>query len=136
MKTEVIVEHLGDVQFIVKARNHSLVCDQPVENGGYDEGMTPPEFLLASLGTCAGYYAVQYLTARKLETEGLRIRTSAEKVKDPARLDDVHIEVQYPKDLGQHHCEGIVRAIHSCLIHNTLLHAPRIIVEVVTPVSV
>jgi len=136
MKTEVVVEHVGEVQFIVKARSHTLVCDQPLENGGYDEGMTPPEFLLASLGTCDGYYAVQYLTARKLATEGLRIRTSAEKVKDPARMDNVHIEVQYPNHLDPRHCEGVVRAIHSCLIHNTLLHPPRIIVEVVTPVGV
>src|SRR5579871_1665445 len=57
---EVLVNHLGDVQFEVKARNHVLYCDQPAENGGYDEGMTPPELFLASLGTCAGFYAVQY----------------------------------------------------------------------------
>ncbi|HYV61362.1 MAG TPA: OsmC family peroxiredoxin, partial [Bryobacteraceae bacterium] len=66
MKTEVLVDHLGEVQFEVKARNHTIICDQPLENGGFDEGMTPPEFLLASLGTCAGYYAVRYMKARNL----------------------------------------------------------------------
>ena len=61
---EVVVNHLGAVQFEAKARQHTVYCDQPAENGGFDEGMTPPEFLLAALGTCAGYYAVQYLKAR------------------------------------------------------------------------
>jgi len=47
---EVLVDHLGEVQFEAKARGHKVFCDQPLENGGFDEGMTPPEFLLASLG--------------------------------------------------------------------------------------
>ena len=33
----------------MEARGHRLVCDQPRENGGADAGLTPPEFLLASL---------------------------------------------------------------------------------------
>jgi hypothetical protein len=55
---EVSVEHLGSVQFEIKARQHTIECDQPPGNGGYDEGMTPPELLLASLGSCTGFYAV------------------------------------------------------------------------------
>jgi len=133
MKTEVLVHHLGDVQFEVKARNHTIICDQPIENGGFDEGMTPPEFLLASLGTCAGYYAVQYMKARNLPMEGLRIRTTADKAKAPARLTDFRIEVECPNPLDERHREGIMRAVHACLIHNTLLHPPRIDVEVTAP---
>jgi putative redox protein len=133
MKTEVLVDHLRGVQFEVKARNHTVICDQLVENGGFDEGMTPPEFLLASLGTCAGYYAVQYLKARNLPMEGLRIRTAADKAMAPARLTDFQIEIEYPNDLDERHREGIVRAVHACLIHNTLLNPPRINVEVTTP---
>ena len=46
---EVLVEHLGSVQFEITARQHRVVSDQPVEQGGFDEGMTPPELMLASL---------------------------------------------------------------------------------------
>ena len=38
---EVTVEHLGAMQFAIKAGQHSIVSDQPTENGGFDEGMTP-----------------------------------------------------------------------------------------------
>ena len=58
---EVTIEHLGAVQFEIRARHHVVACDQPLENGGFDEGMTPPEFMLASLGSCAGFYAAAYL---------------------------------------------------------------------------
>src|ERR1700758_780545 len=97
---EVTVEHLGSVQFEIHARGHILASDQPIENGGFDEGMTPPEFLLASLGSCAGFYAAQYLRKHKLATEGTRVRVTADKVKDPARLDNFHIEIETPLELS------------------------------------
>ena len=67
MDVEII--HLGDVKFEAVARGHGVITDQPPANGGADEGMTPPEFLLVSLGTCAGFYAAQYLKTRSLPEE-------------------------------------------------------------------
>jgi len=120
---EAIIQHLGDVQFEATVRGHKVICDQPVEAGGYDEGMTPPEFLLVSLGTCAGYYAAEYLKARKLSAEGLEIRVNADKAKQPARLGRFQIDVKIP-GLDAGHEAGIMKAVKACLIHNTLLHTP------------
>jgi uncharacterized OsmC-like protein len=127
---EVLVEHLGSVQFQIKARQHSIACDQPVENGGFDEGMTPPELLLASLGSCAGFYAAQYLKKHKLATEGTRVRVTAEKLQSPARLDNFTVEVEVPGDFGERHKKGVEDAVHYCLIHNTLLNPPQISLQV------
>jgi len=123
---EVLVEHLGAVQFEIKARMHSIVSDQPRENGGYDEGMTPPELFLASLGSCAAFYAAQYLRKHKLASEGTRVRVTAEKEKNPARLDRFHISLEIPAALDEVHRAGIEDAVHHCLIHNTLLQPPQI----------
>ena len=127
---EVSVEHLGGVQFEIKARQHTIVCDQPPENGGYDEGMTPPELLLASLGSCVGFYAVMYLKKRKLSTEGTRVHVTAEKAKAPARLQNFRITVQVPTEFSDDQKRGIEEAVHQCLIHNTLLNPPKISLEV------
>jgi uncharacterized OsmC-like protein len=122
---EVTVDHLGAVQFEIHARQHTISCDQPAENGGYDEGMTPPELLLASLGSCAGFYAAQYLRKYKLATEGTRVRVTAEKLKDPARIDNFRIEIDTPLELTDQHRAGVERSVQHCLIHNTLLHPPH-----------
>jgi putative redox protein len=127
---EVTVEHLGAVQFEIKARQHSIPCDQPQENGGYDEGMTPPELLLASLGSCAGFYAAQYLRKYKLADEGTRVRITADKLKEPARIDNFRIEIETPIELTEQHRAGVERAVHHCLIHNTLLHPPQMTIDV------
>jgi len=133
---EVLIEHLGAVQFEIKARQHTLICDQPEENNGYDEGMTPPELLLASLGSCAAYYAVDYLKRNKLSSEATKVRVTAEKVKAPFRLDNFKVEVDVPGELDDHHLKGVEDAVHRCLIHNTLLHPPQMKVEIKQAVAV
>jgi len=131
---EITVEHLGALQFEIKARQHAVVSDQPPENGGHDEGMTPPELLLASLGSCVGFYAAQYLRKHKLAMEGTRVRVTADKLRDPARIDNFRIEIETPAILTEQHRDGVKNAAHHCLIHNTLLHPPKIAIEVAHPV--
>jgi putative redox protein len=131
---EVTIEHLGAMQFQIYARSHTIACDQPVEFGGFDEGMTPPELLLASLGSCAGYYAAEFLRKNKLATEGTRVKVTAQKLKGPARLDDFQIEVESPVELTDPQRTGITEAVYHCLVHNTLLQPPKISLNILSAV--
>ena len=133
---EVFIEHLEAVQFEITARQHKLICDQPADNKGYDEGMTPPELLLASLGSCAAYFAVDYLNRNKLSSEGTKVRVTAEKVKAPFRLDHFTVEVDVPGALDGNQLKGVEDAVHRCLIHKTLLHPPQMKVEIKAAVAV
>jgi uncharacterized OsmC-like protein len=122
---EVTVRHTQNVAFEAETRGHRVVCDQPPTNGGADEGMTPPEFLLVSLGTCAGFYAVQYLKTRDLPYQGVEVKVSAEKAAQPARVGSFRIEVLVPRLEPQHEA-GVLRSVKACLVHNTLVNAPAI----------
>jgi uncharacterized OsmC-like protein len=129
---QIDVRYLGGVRFEADARGHRVICDQPIANGGQDTGMTPPEFLLAALATCAGYYAAEHLKLRKLPGDGLAVHVEAEKAANPARLASFHIEVTVPA-LSEAHRDGVLKAVKKCLIHNTLLNSPQIGVGVNTP---
>jgi uncharacterized OsmC-like protein len=122
---EIKIQHLGKVRFEATTRGHRVISDQPPDNGGTDDGMTPPEFLLVSLGTCAGFYAAKYLETRSLSAEGLEVKVTAEKAMHPARVGSFRIEVDAP-GVDPSHQAGILRAVKACLIHNTLLNAPAI----------
>jgi putative redox protein len=131
---EAIIEYLGGAKFSAEARGHRVVSDQPFENSGTDMGMTPPELLLASLGTCAGYYAAQYLRARSLPMRELKIRVSGGKAAQPARLGSFQITVSAPGVEGRHR-DGLIRAVRSCLIHQTLEHRPLIDLRIEVPLG-
>jgi uncharacterized OsmC-like protein len=127
---EVKISHLENVKFAIQARSHTIVCDQPTENSGTDAGMTPPELMLASLGSCAAFYAAQFLRARNLAQDGLEVTVTAEKLLQPARLSNFHVSVVCAMPLTSQQSEGMMRAVHHCLIHNTLLSPPQIKIEI------
>jgi uncharacterized OsmC-like protein len=141
---EIKVEHIGAVQFEISTRGHKIVSDQPTEAGGFDEGMTPPELLLASLGSCAGYYAVDYLKRNGLLVDGTKVQVTAEKVKPAVkpgekpvgvRIDNFKIEIDVPRELSPEQQRGVEDAVHRCLIHNTLLSPPKIELDVKSAVT-
>jgi uncharacterized OsmC-like protein len=88
------------------------------------------------LGSCSYFYAAQYLKKYKLAGEGTRVRVTADKVNDPARMDNFRIELEIPSAVSDRHRNGVDAAIRHCLIHNTLLHPTRIALEVKTAVLV
>jgi putative redox protein len=132
---EVTVRHLGGKKFEMAARGHQVLTDQPFENDGTDAAMTPPELFLSALGSCAAYYAEEYLRARALPDDGLEIHISAGKGDKPTRITNLRIEVIAP-GLTHRHRNGILRAVDACLLKNTLNKPPEIYVEVVASSAV
>lgn len=94
--------------------------------------MTPPELLLASLGSCAAFYAAQYLKSRKIAESGVEVTVTADKLLQPARLGNFLIHVTCPVALTGDQTDGLMRSVHHCLIHNTLLSPPQIKIELTT----
>jgi putative redox protein len=130
---EIHIAQIEGVRFSVQARTHTITCDQPQENGGTDEGMTPPEFLLASLGTCAAYYAAEYLRSRNLATGGVSVNVAAEKLKGPVRVGNFRIRVDSPVCLTSEQRDGLMRSVEHCLVKNTLLNPPQIEISLEIP---
>ncbi len=126
---EVKLTHPGKMRFRVEARGHVIESDQPLEAGGEDKGMTPLELLLASLASCAGFYAAQYLSSRELADHGVEVVVTAEKLKDPPRLGNFVIKVKSPVSLTEDQRVGMERSVHRCTIHQTMINTPKIDIE-------
>ena len=128
---QLIIERLGRVSFTVQTRNHLVLSDQPKENGGADKAMTPSELFLASLGTCVGYYVVQFCDTRNLDTSDLCIQVDGEILPNPGRVGRIAIRIRLPFKLEQEKTKALIRAATHCTIHNTLQYPPEVRVEVV-----
>jgi uncharacterized OsmC-like protein len=126
---QVTIRSIDQVKFSIQARSHTIICDQPAENGGEDSGMTPPELMLASLGSCAAFYAVQYLKTRNLAMGGVEASVTADKLAQPARLGNFRIHVTCPAILTEDQNKGLIRSVHQCLIRNTMVSQPEILIE-------
>ncbi len=59
-------------------RGHKVTIDQPAQAGGTDEGPTPLEYFLFSLGGCIASIARIAATQQKLEMRGIDIDVAAD----------------------------------------------------------
>jgi uncharacterized OsmC-like protein len=72
---------------------------------------------------------MQYLKTRNLAESGVEVTVTAEKLKQPARLGNFVIHVACPVPLTAEQKEAMMRSVHHCLVHNTLLNPPEIKIE-------
>ncbi len=116
---EITLQHAGGFRFAAESRQHKILLDQPAEDGATDQGMSPAELLLASLGGCVGQYVAQYLKLRGLSFEGLRIRVRAQPNQRPLRLRDFQIQVTVP-GLTERQLRTLEKSFPAGLVQNTI----------------
>jgi putative redox protein len=130
MTASVTIERSSGKRLLGIARGHSVVADRPLEDGGTDTGCTAGEFLLAALGFCTMGTLLAYGSRTGLPMEGLRIRLEGEKARTPDRYGRIKIVVTMDEQVGAETREKLHRMAQACTIHNTLVHAVEIDVEI------
>jgi putative redox protein len=125
----VVATHLGGDRLLVAVRGHTLLADQPVEDGGGDTAPTPTEIFIASLAGCVAFYAERFLRRHGLSTEGLKVACAYEWAEGPHRVGAIDVSVEAPS-LTADRREAFERVIDHCTIHNTLRVPPAVRVSV------
>ncbi len=120
----------GGVQVNAQFNGFEVASDQPERNGGQNSAPSPFDFFLASLGTCAGFFALRFCQQRDLSTDGLRLQLTTERNTDTKRLDRVEITMQLPTDFPEKYRSAIIRATDQCAVKKALLDPPEI--EIIT----
>lgn len=97
--------------------------DQPEKAGGQGSAPAPFDLFLASLATCAGYYALRFCQGRELDTEGLELDLVAQR--DPETKDlTIHLDLQLPEGFPDKYRPAIVRAMDQCAVKKALENPP------------
>lgn len=125
------IEYKGGIRFAASTRGHEIVVDLPPAKGGTDEGMTPPELLVASFGACIGVYVTGYLNQVGLNAEGTTIEVNYETAEDPLRIAQLHAKVTIPGGIPRERRAAVQRVAEKCLIHQTLCFTPAVTIDLV-----
>jgi putative redox protein len=112
----------------------TVPTDQPVHAGGGGTAPAPFDLFLASIGTCAGLFALRFCQQRGISAEGLGVTLATER--DDARhlVTEVRLEVTLPDGFPEKYREALLRAIDQCTVKRHLMTPPRFVVEVADPV--
>jgi putative redox protein len=110
----------------VSARYKGFVIetDQPVASGGEESAPGPFDLFLASLGTCAGAYVLNFLQQRGLSTEGAGIIQRHERDPDTRLVSKITLEIKLPTDFPEKYREAVIRAAETCAVRRHLDNPP------------
>ena len=132
-KESMVISWVEGVRLAAEVRNHRVLVDQPLEEGGQDQGVTPVEMFIASLGTCIGSYAVRFFQRHKIPTSGLKIGMEWSYAEQPHRIGTLTSRVYLPIKLDLAMRERLQKVMEGCTVHNSITIAPTVSIQITTP---
>jgi putative redox protein len=128
------VTHQAGDRFELQIRGHRITCDQPLADGGTDQGPTPTELFVASLAACVGFYARRFLARHHLDTAGLGVEAAYTMSPDrPARVDTITLRLLLPQPLEEHRRRALLAVVEHCTVHNSLRTPPEVRITLAEP---
>ena len=118
----------GGVAVDATVAGHTIHTDQPLAAGGTDSGPAPFDLFLASIATCAGFYALRFCQQRGIGTEGLGVTLWPRR--GEKRVETLEIELRLPAGFPEKYREAIVRAVDQCAVKKHIVEAPKFAIEV------
>ena len=118
----------GGTAFRMECRGHSVNIDQPLDIGGTDAAMTPPELFAASLSACIGHYVAGYCNQAGISTEGLLVESDWDTAEKPKRIGEISFRITLP-GVPEARRKAVERVASSCLLHATLINSPAVTIE-------
>jgi len=120
------ITNTGDYSFKVKSKDYELLVDTK------GKGMTPPDTLLASLGTCVGVYLRKYAEGAKVTLPEFRISVDADFSKEePVCFRKINVKIDLKgAQLDERRLKAMREFLKNCPVHNTLKQNPAVEIEI------
>jgi len=128
--SSVEVSFPGGVRVDATFRGLTVQTDQP-EPLGTNTAMSPYDLFMASLATCAGFYALRFCQQRDLSTEGLGISLTPVRKEGEKKIGLMKLDVRLPEGFPEKYHEAILRAVDQCAVKKALHEPPDFEVKIV-----
>ncbi len=109
----------------------TIETDQPARSGGGDSAPAPFDLFLASIGTCAGIYALGFMQQRGVDPEGSKLTMRTHYNPDVGLIDNIELELKTPPGFPDKYRDAIVNAMNLCAVKKHLQQPPAFTVTTV-----
>lgn len=123
------VAYKGGARYDVTSGPHTLVTDQPIEDGGGDAGVTPVELFVGALGSCVAYFVGRYCARHQIPCEGFTVDVEWSYAEQPHRVGAVELRVKLPSAVTPEQREKLLKVAHGCTVHQSLAVPPKVEIQ-------
>ena len=109
----------GTLRHAVEMRGHTLVADEPKDEGGDDSGPSPQELLAASLASCTAITMEMYAKRKGWDMGEVAVHVEYEPAQrgSPTRF---RLRIDFPKELPEDQRERLMQIGAKCPVHRAL----------------
>ncbi len=127
-------------QVVIQVRDHTLIADEPVSDGGQNQGPTATELLLGALGACAAITTKMYAGRKQWPLEGVEIDLNTERFKAPdypayvgaeSFVREFRQRIVFKGPLTHEQKERLLEIAGKCPVHRALTEPSFMIEELV-----
>lgn len=122
----------GKMKVTAEFEGHTVITDQPKEDGGDGSGPAPFDFFLASLATCAGFYVQRFCQTRMIPTDGISITQTSEWDEKTHLVSKIKVEILLPSSFPEKYRTALITAANQCTVKKHLQNPPALEVAAVT----
>ena len=84
------------------------------------------DLFLASIGTCAGFYVVQFCRSHRIDTDDLEITLEPIRDEERHRVAKIRLGLKLPTSFPAKYRAAIRRVIDQCAVKRHILEPPRV----------
>lgn len=125
MSDEIKVSFEEGLKVTASMGKWDIATDQEVKDGGEGSAPNPFQLFLASLATCAGFYALTFCRKRKISTHGLGLTLNYDWNKKEGRVVRMSFVIDLPRDFPEKYHKALVRAVDACTVKKHLVQPPE-----------
>jgi len=87
---------------------------------------SPFDVFLSSIGTCAGFYVLEFCQKRGISTDDIQIVEKTIRNKTGSMVEEIDLEIKLPPDFPEKYREAVIHAAQLCAVKKHLEHPPKI----------
>lgn len=106
-------------------RVDAIMGDMVVETNQDGSAPAPFGLFLASIGTCAGIYVLNFCKQRGLPTENIRIFQRMHASPLTRMVERIELDIQLPAGFPEKYRDAVIRAADQCAVKKHLASPPQ-----------
>ena len=122
---DMLINFPGGARVDAQYGEFTIKTDQSIYGGGNGEAPTPFSLFLASMGTCAGIYVLNFCKQRGLQTEDIQIVQRVHASKDSHMVEKIELIIQVLEKKKKKYHSSLIRAAQLCAVKKHLEQPPE-----------
>lgn len=122
---DMVITFTGGKRVDASYKGFTIKTDQPESYGGNGSAPAPFDLFLASIGTCAGFYVLEFCQERNIPTENIHLIQRTERNSETKMISKIMIDIHLPSDFPERYINAVKQTATLCAVKRHISNAPE-----------